>query len=168
MDPSKKLLVLVDDTPPSERALRYVSQVLRGTTGFTIVLLHMLGPLPARLKESRGAETPRDEDDVEAELGRRHDQFLRKASAETRPLLQKAKAILMSAGVPAQAIQQECAELANSEDFVADILREAHERGCATVVIGRKSFTGLKEFFADHAADDLIQAGQGLAFWVVK
>jgi hypothetical protein len=37
-----------------------------------------------------------------------------------------------------------------------------------TIVIGRESVSGLKEFFADHAADSLIRKGEGFAFWVVE
>jgi hypothetical protein len=128
----------------------------------------MLGPLPARLKESRGAETPRAEERVEAALAEKQDQFLRKSAAQARPLLERAKTILVGAGVPAEAIQQDCPELANSEDFVADVLHEARSRACATVVVGRHSFTGLRKFFADQPADELIHAGQGLAFWVIQ
>jgi nucleotide-binding universal stress UspA family protein len=168
MDHDKRLLALVDDSPESDRALRYIGDLLQGTSGFTVILLHMLGPLPARLKESRGAETPRGEERVEAALAEKQDQFLRKSVAEARPLLERAKAILVGAGVPAEAIQQDCPELANSEDFVADVLHEARSRACATVVVGRQSFNGLRKFFVDQTADDLIQAGQRLAFWVIQ
>ena len=168
MDQSKRLLVLIDESPASDRALRYISEVLEGTNGFTVVLLHMLGPLQARLKESRGAETPKDEEKVEAALAERQNRFLRKSAAEANPLLKRAKTILVGAGVPGDAIQQDCPELANSEDFVADVLREARARACATIVVGRQSVTGLQKFFVDQPADDLMQAGQGLAFWVVE
>jgi hypothetical protein len=75
MDHDKRLLALVDDSPESDRALRYIGDLLQGTSGFTVILLHMLGPLPARLKESRGAETPRGEERVEAALAEKQDQF---------------------------------------------------------------------------------------------
>lgn len=168
MDRGKRLLVLVDDTRESDRALRYVGDLLQGASGFAVILLHMLGPLPARLKESRGAETPRAEEMVEAALAEKQDQFLRKSAAQARPLLERAKAILVAAGVAAEAIQQDCPELANSEDLVADVLHEARSHACATVVVGRYSFSGFKKFFVDQTADDLLQAGHGLAFWVVE
>jgi nucleotide-binding universal stress UspA family protein len=168
MERTKRLLIAVDDSPASRRALRYVSELLRGTQGFAVVLLHMLGPVPTHLKESRGAETPREEEKVEAGLIKGHNQFLKKSAEEARPLLEQAKAMLMSAQVPAEAIEGYCPELTHGEDFVRDILRAARQRDCATIVIGRESWTGLKEFFVDHTADNLIQKGEGFAFWVVE
>ncbi len=131
-------------------------------------MLHMLGPLPPELRESKGAETPEDEEKVEAALVRKQRQALAKTAAEVRPVLDRAKAVLAAAGVSCEAIERDCPELTNRDDLVNDILREARNRDCATVVVGRESFSGLKEIFAGHVADDLIREGQGLTFWVVE
>ena len=168
MDGSKRLLIAIDDSKASNRALRYVADVLRGTQNFTVFLLHMLGPLPTRLRESRGAETPEGEEEVEARLVEKQNRFIKRSSEEVGALLDGAKAILMSAGVSAEAIERACPELVDREDLVSEILREARDRGCSTIVVGRESFAGLKEVFVGHLADDLIQQGQGLAFWVVE
>ncbi len=168
MGPSKRLLIAVDGSVASDRAVRYVGEILGGTQGFTVLLLHMLGPMPPRLKESRGAETPEGEEQVEQALLKKQNEQIKKAAAETRPILEKAKAVLTHAGVPCEAIERDCPVLFNREELVSDILREARERGCATIVIGREPFTGLKEIFVGHLADDLIREGQGLSFWVVE
>jgi nucleotide-binding universal stress UspA family protein len=168
MVPSRRLLIAVDDSGASERAVHYVGEVLEGMPDCAVFLLHMLGPLPPELRESRGAETREAEERVEDALVRKQNQQLSKTAAEVRPVLEKARAVLARAGVPCEAIERDCPELINREDLVNDILREARNRDCATVVIGRESFSGLKEIFVGHVADELIREGQGLAFWVVE
>jgi hypothetical protein len=42
------------------------------------------------------------------------------------------------------------------------------KHGCGTVVVGRKSFSGLQNSFRHDIAEDLIRAGEGLAVWVVE
>jgi nucleotide-binding universal stress UspA family protein len=168
VDRSKRLLVAIDDSQASNRAVCYVGELLRGTQGFTVFLLHMLGPLPIQLRESRGAETPEGEEKLEAGLVKKQNQQIKKSAEEFRPLLDKAKTILVSAGVPAEAVERDCPVLVNREDLVTDILREARKRDCATIVVGRESFNGIKEIFVGHMADDLIHEGQGFTFWVVE
>jgi hypothetical protein len=143
MERTKRLLIVIENSAASKRTLRC----------FTIVLIHMLGPIPTQLKESRGAETPREEENVEAALVKEHNRFLKKSADEVGSVLENARAMLMRAQVPAEAIEWDCPELSNGEDFVNDILRTARRRDCGTIVIGRESVSGLKEFFADHAAD---------------
>lgn len=168
MDRSKRLLVAVDDSAASNRAVRYVGAILRESQGFTVFLLHMLGPLPTKLRESRGAETPEGEEKVEEALVKKQNQEIRQLAAKARPILEKAKAVLTGAGVPCEAIERDCPVLVNREDLVTDILRKARDHDCATVVIGREPFIGLKEMFVGHIADDLVREGQKLSFWVVE
>ncbi len=168
MERSKRLLIAIDDSQASDRAVRYVGEVLGGLRECAVFLLYMLSPLPPEFRESRGAETPEGEEKVEDALVRKQNRQLAKKAAEVRPVLEKARAVLARAGVCCEAIERDCPELTNRDDLVADILREARNRDCATVIVGRESFSGLKEIFAGHVADDLIREGQGFTFWVVE
>jgi hypothetical protein len=54
-----------------------VGEILGGTQGFTVFLLHMLGPLPARLGASRDAETREDEEKPEEAAVRKQNQQIK-------------------------------------------------------------------------------------------
>lgn len=168
MDRSKRLLVAVDDSGASNRAVHYVGEILGGTQGFTVFLLHMRAPRPTQLRACGGAETREGQEKLEEALVRKLNQQINQSAVEVRPILEKAKAILTRAGVPSEAIERDCSVSINREDLVTDILHEARDRDCATIVIGRESFPGLKEVFVGHIADELIREGRGLTFWVVE
>ena len=51
-----RLLVLVDESPASKRAVSYVARMVGRRRGFQLCLAHLLPPLPAGLMEFRGAE----------------------------------------------------------------------------------------------------------------
>ena len=55
----RKLMVVVDESPATTKALEYVAQIVSGRTNFRISLAHtLLGP-PKDLVELRGAEKAR-------------------------------------------------------------------------------------------------------------
>ncbi len=82
------LLLVIDESPASVRAVEYTGNLLRRRQGFRIHLLHPLPPLPPELLEFGGAENPRKEQALENELRqdnsnglRRHANPLRRPSS---------------------------------------------------------------------------------------
>ena len=63
-----KLLVVVDNSLASIRAVAYVAQILGGRRGFRVCLAHTLPSPPARMMEFGGAEDPQKEEWLEARL----------------------------------------------------------------------------------------------------
>ena len=59
-------------------------------------------------------------------------------------------------------------ETVNHEDLVNDILQAGRKDGCSTIVVGRESFSWLKEMFHHHVADELVRKAHGLTIWVVE
>lgn len=44
---AKRILIAVDDSQASHRAVAYVGQMLSGATGIQVCLLHVPAPMPA-------------------------------------------------------------------------------------------------------------------------
>src|SRR5579863_7432970 len=65
---STKLLVVVDNSLASRRAVAYVGQILGGRRGFQVCLAHTLPSAPADVTEFGGAEDPKKEEWPEALL----------------------------------------------------------------------------------------------------
>ena len=59
---SQRLLLVIDGTSTSERAVDYVADVIGGRRGFRVILAALLPAMPVRLLEFGGAEDPDTED----------------------------------------------------------------------------------------------------------
>jgi Universal stress protein family len=58
MENTKRLLVALDDSAASERAVTYVAQMLEGQKAFQILLLHVPAPIPPDSSNSAWQKTP--------------------------------------------------------------------------------------------------------------
>jgi len=70
--------------------------------------------------------------------------------------------------VPEDIVETQIVDTVNTQDIVLNILETAHARHCGTVVVGRKSYHGLKALLTSHISDALISQGEDLAVWVVE
>src|SRR5438093_9703499 len=62
MSNAKHILIAVDDSEASYRAVTYVGSIIGGCEGFRVCLLHALSPLPRELLEFGGSEDPQQEE----------------------------------------------------------------------------------------------------------
>jgi hypothetical protein len=63
-----RILVAVDDSEHSARALRGVGTLLRDARNVQVTLFHMLRPMPRELLEHGGSESPGEEVRMATEL----------------------------------------------------------------------------------------------------
>jgi nucleotide-binding universal stress UspA family protein len=168
MSRNKRILVAVDDSKASMRAVNYVANLIAGKRDFTICLLHVLGPLPPELMEFGGSEDPQREEELEKELKDKRGQWIERSKTKSLPVLKKAKSIFKKARLPAKAVDTEFWVDINSKGLAGDILDAGRLNKCNTVVVGRKSFSWLKEIFSHHVADELIRKARDLTVWVVE
>ncbi|MGH7875447.1 MAG: universal stress protein [Candidatus Binatia bacterium] len=165
---SKNLLICVDDSSASTRAVQYVGELVDESKAFTVWLFHLLGPLPPELRETSGSENPKGEEMLEKELTRRQELEIEKdISQEAIPILLQARSILTNAGVPAENVRTITSVLVNREDVARDILNSARANDCRTIVVGRASFSWIQEIFRGHLSDQLIHEGHGLCICTV-
>jgi len=94
--------------------------------------------------------------------------WLEQAKRASQPMMDRAKAILRNAGVPAGAISSQFYVPVGGENMVSDILLQAKEDHLDTIVVGRETFAGLQRVFRHHVADDLIRRGHNHTIWVVE
>jgi len=163
MDRTKGILIAIDDSEASRRAVAYVARMMGGRKGFRIRLFHVLAPLPSMLVEIGGGEDRKREKPPRAE-------WVAQGKDAARPVFARAKAILRKARIPAHALGTELVTLSTDQDLATIILEAARTSQCGTIVVGRETYAGLRELFQRHVhvADKLIQKAQGLALWVVE
>lgn len=168
MDRTKGILIAIDDSEASRRAVAYVARMMSGQTGLRIRLLHVLAPLPPRLVEYGRARGPKSAQGLDANDA--HAEWIAQGKDAARPVFARAKAILRKARIPARALGTELVTSSTDQDLATIILEAARTSQCGTIVVGRETYAGLRELFQRHVhvADALIQKAQGLALWVVE
>src|SRR6202051_5081964 len=147
-----KLLVVVDESRATKRALEYVSQVASRRLDFRVCLAHALPSPPPELVEFRGAE--------KARLSAYKRRWISVVEMTEQRALDRANAVLRRGGVAKKAIEAHYCNLVDASRATQEILGLARSRKCDTVVIGRKSLSWLSELIPGDPAEELVRQGQ--------
>lgn len=166
MNDSKRLLIAVDDSEASHKAVAYVASMIGGRPGYHVCLLHGFPPVPPF--EHGGSEIPLLEEMLDAKLQKKRAEWLRREQQSAQPMVDRAKAALRDAQVPENAIATKFSAASTVDSLVNEILEAGHKENCDTIVVGRETFTVLDRIFRRHVADDLIRRGRGYTIWVVE
>lgn len=155
-----KLLVVVDESRATKRALEYVARVASRRRDFRVCLAHALPSPPPELVEFRGAE--------KARLRAYERRWISVVEMTEQRALDRANAVLRRGGFAHGAIEAHYCYLVDASGATQEILRLARSRKCDTVVIGRKSLPWLGEFIQGDPAEELVRQGKGFTIWVVE
>jgi len=140
------ILVGLDAGSSSLRTIDHLGFILGGATHVPVTLFHVQPPalLAPALEPERceGAEAERE-----------------------FPFLAEAKRELIEACLPADMIH--ISACARGRDPARELLREAHEGGYGTVVMGRRGLTGARAFFLGSVSSKLVSSARQMAVWVV-
>ncbi len=143
-----RLLVVLDDSAASRRAVKYVCKFVGKRKGFRLCLVHVLPPLPPALLEHGGAEDPAKEARLEADLKAEQHSWIAAAKKTSQKNLDSARAALHKAGISAGTVESLFSEPGERPDTADAILNMA--RGCRsrTVIVGRQSASWFHELFS--------------------
>ena len=168
MPNAKNMLIAVDDSEASYRAVTYVGSIVGGCEDCHVCLLHALPPLPRELLEFGGSSSPEHEAQEEARIKAEQARWIEAVTQATEPIFTRAKRMLQEAHVPAHAVETQIVDTVNTQDLIQDILDTAQKGNFGTVVVGRESLHGFKALFTSHVGDALIRQAHGLTVWVVE
>jgi nucleotide-binding universal stress UspA family protein len=156
----RKLLVVVDESPATRKALQYVAQMAAGRPHFRVCLAHSLLAPPRQLVEFRGAEKGR--------LRAYKSRWISAREITEQRALDRANVVLRQGGIARAAIEAHFCYLVDGTRATKEILALATSRRCDTVVIGRRSLSWLGELISTHPAEELVRQGKGFTIWVVE
>jgi len=151
---SNRVLVAVDSSENALRAVDHAGFMLAGTN-CQVTIFHSMRQLQRFVPLEVYEAAPELE-----ELWRQ------KTSERIGPHIDKAREVLLKAGLKEQQITTRVVE--GSGSAASDILQEARASRCGTVVLGRRGLTGLKEFIMGSVTAKVLQASAGLAVWIVQ
>jgi nucleotide-binding universal stress UspA family protein len=87
------------------------------------------------------------------------------AGREIAPYMQKAKEMLIKAGLDESQISSRLVD--GSRSAAADILDAARELGCGTIVMGRRGATNVKSYTMGSVSRKVLQDFKDAALWLV-
>jgi hypothetical protein len=118
--------------------------------------------------EFGGADIPQKDKWLEARLRASRHLWESAAKIKASGSLELAYADLRRAGFARGEIEVHFCYPSDRRNAPKEIIRLARERGCHTIVVGRRSLSWLREFLQSNPADELVRLGKGFTTWVVK
>lgn len=155
-----KLLVVIDESQASTRAVSYLAGIIRRRRRFKACLAHALPEIPAHLIEYDGAENPSEEEKLESELHSDHNQWIVAARKKPQPILVRARALLRKIGLTAGAIDVRYCDPAAPGDKILELARRKRH----TIVAGSES----RHLLGNDPVEELLRRGKGSTVWVVE
>jgi nucleotide-binding universal stress UspA family protein len=147
----KHLLIAVDETDSSRRAVLYVADFLGGFPGFTVTLLSII------------PEAEQDFFETEAEMNK----WLKKELDDANKMLENYRQILIQSGFPEDKVRSRaCVE--ESKSMSDAILETRCGLTCCTVVVGSHHKSKTEEFLFGSTSNRLIHEAKNCAVWVVE
>jgi nucleotide-binding universal stress UspA family protein len=160
-----RILLAVDESENSRRAVEYVGSLLRRTPDVAVTLFHVLKPMPRGLLEHGGSENPAAEAQLGTQLRTDQDAWIRKEREAECPLLKKACETLAQSGFDTSRV---ALKFGHEDDVAANILEEARSGQHETIVAGRHGTSRVKRIFGGGVTDQLLRDAKGFAIWVVE
>ncbi|MBS0170751.1 MAG: universal stress protein [Nitrospira sp.] len=161
----KNLLIAIDDSTATTRALHYVGTLLRETPGVAITLFHVLNPMPRELMEHGGSENPDMEHQLSEQLRKDQQEWTQREETLEYPILERALERLKETGFPTE---QVTLKLGYAGDVVDTILDEVRAGGYGTLVITRHGQPDAAHLFSSNMANRLSRELSGIALWVLE
>ncbi|UCE62615.1 MAG: universal stress protein [Nitrospirota bacterium] len=164
----KNIIIGVDGSDSSYRAVSYVAELIAHQKGILVVLLHVLPPIPPELLEFGGSEDPEKEGALSKELKKDQAQWIDNAKKAAQPILERAKSVLYQVGIAPEAVTTLFSESIHQPEIVRELIEAATKQDCGTVVVGRESYSGFSEMMQRHVGEELVREGRGFAIWVIE
>jgi len=150
-DRDKHLLIAIDDTQDSKRAISYVAEFLGGFPGFRATLLSIV-------------QEP-EEDFFRTEEERIA--WIKDKKEEMNGLLERYRQILIQSGFQDDKVGIKLS-IGNAKSLSDMILSFQCDMSCCTVVVGRHHKSKTEEFLFGSISSQLIHEARNCAVWVVE
>lgn len=168
MDRFDRILIAVDETDASLKAVRYVARLMGGRKDIHVRLFHVLPAIPPKLLETGGTEDPGKERQLNADLQAAQTEWVAHARQSAKTCLETTIALLIDHGLLAENLSTEFSSSAHKPDVVREVLEAAKRWDCGTIVTGRHTLSWVKELFHRHVGEELVQRARGYTVWVVE
>jgi len=148
---NRDILIAVDESKNAGRAVSYVGQLLSGTKGFEIIILHVIC---------------QPEEDYFATMTER-DNWLSRHKRTVAAMLDDYRRMLIDDGFDPEQVSirstvRYCPSLAEC------ILAEREKTQCSTIVLGRQGLSRSEEFLFGSVSSKIVNHARDCTVWVVE
>ena len=164
-----RILLAVDGSETSTKAVKYVGEITRGCEGIDIMLYHVLEIPPMLLEHGESGDQ-----DEKGRLGKALQEEQKKWEEKKREQVEReifapAKQILKEKGVR-EGVATIRTKLATGAypDVALAIIQEVKAEGCGTVVLGKRGISMLREFMFGSVDSKVVHHIEGCAIWIVE
>ncbi|MDA8082324.1 MAG: universal stress protein [Nitrospiraceae bacterium] len=157
-----KMLIAIDGTEGSLRAVEYAGSQFSGMADLKITLLHVLPYPPAPLWDDGHIPTREENEERDKAL----DRWLFRQRIKAESIFEKALETLGRHNFSPEQIEQKA--VSDSTDAAETILEQARDGGYKTLVVGRRGSYRAGRLFMGSVTTKIINHGAGLAICVVE
>jgi nucleotide-binding universal stress UspA family protein len=157
----KKILIAIDESKGSLKAVEQVGRQYAGMTDLHITLFHVLPNLPTTFWDDGHVLTKKEMADRKKVI----DKWLDNQKLRLDPLFKGAIAVLTKKGIGRQQIETK--SVSETEDIAESILDEAMDGGHQVLVMGRNSYSQGKQIILGSVTAKIINLGAGITVSVV-
>ena len=147
----KHLLIAVDESDSSRRAVLYVADFLGGFPGFTVTLMRII---------------PGPEEDF-FDTGDELRSWVKGQIDGANKMLENYRQVLIQSGFPEDKVRFRAC-VGEAKSFAEAILETRCDLTCCTVVVGRHHHSKAEEFLFGSTSSKLIHEANNCAVWVVE
>jgi len=158
----RKILIAVDDSEGSLKAVDFIGQQFAGVKDLKITLLHVIPNLPAPLWDDGHILTQEERDARNQVI----DKWLANQKFKLEPMFAKAAEMLTKRGVDKS--QTDTRTVADTLDVAGSILHEVKDGDYHMLAIGRHGYSKTERFIMGSVATAVINRGAGMAICVIE
>jgi nucleotide-binding universal stress UspA family protein len=164
----KKILIALDGSPSSMRAVEHVADVICGHKVAEVTLFHVCFDPPSLL-EHGGSEDPDEERELDVRLHEKLTRWIERCREGVQEdILDGAKKVLQDRGCSDEVVTVRTKVAAEAQTDVAScIIQEAGDGGYDAVVLGRRGASARREFLFGSISSKVIHHLDGCAVWIV-
>lgn len=157
--PARKILLAVDASPASMKAVDFVGALLSGHRGYEICVFHAIPGLGAIHFDLSETCSPAFS---ESEMS---DTCLETFKIKVARLFRDVKDRLTASGIDSDKISEKVVSGVHSRSDA--IVREAENGGYSTIVVGRRGLSKVEAFFMGRVGHEVVYGGKNFTVWVV-
>jgi len=150
-DMNRNILIAVDTSENSRRAVQYVARLLGGMKGFKVTVLHVI------------REPEEDEFPAEGEK----EKWFQAYRQQVDQMLEGYRRMLIEAGFAAEDVSTR-SPLRYCPSMADCILAERDSQEYATIVVGRKGLSYKEEFIFGSISGKIVRTARNCTVWVVE
>ena len=147
---NKNILIAVDDSDNSRRAVSYVAQLLGGMGGFKVAIVHVI---------------PEAEEDYFATTDEKK-KWLKQYRQKVEVMLENYRQILIRSGFPTRDVSVRY-PLRYCPSMAECILAERDDTEYHTLVVGRQGLSRSEEFLFGSVSSKIVNHAKNCTVWVV-